>query len=97
MYFDLVSAVNCAKMSDKEYCEESWMNGLEKKGLYYEGVVADLDDLLENYKRATVTTWGTRRSSTNTNGDLSDRVNDVSFNRTHDNYSLFIRPLQLDY
>ena len=27
------------------------MNGLKKKGLYYEGVVADLDDLLENYKR----------------------------------------------
>ena len=35
-------------MSDKECCEESWINGLKKKGLYmyYEGVVADLDELL---------------------------------------------------
>ena len=32
------------------------MNGLKKKGLYYKGAVADLDDLLENCKRATVTT-----------------------------------------
>ena len=59
------------------------MYGLKKEGLYYEGVVADLDNLLENYKRATVTTWGTRRSSTNMNGgenrDLSDRGNAVSF------------------
>ena len=63
------------------------MNGLKKKGLYYEGVVADLDDLLENYKRGMVTMWGIRRSSTNMNGDkngdlpsdLSDRVNAVSF------------------
>ena len=57
--------------------------GLKKEGLYYEGVVADLDNLLENYKRAMVTTWGTRRSSTNMNGgengDLSDRGNAVSF------------------
>ena len=73
------SLVKCSKMSDKECCEESWMYGLKKEGLYYEGVVADLDNLLENYKRETVTTWGTRRSSTNMNGDLSDRVNAVSF------------------
>ena len=63
-------------MNDKECCEESWMYGLKKEGLYYEGVVADLDNLLENYKRTTVTTWETWRSSTNMNGgengDLSD-------------------------
>ena len=45
-------------MSDKECCEESWMYGLKKEGLYYEGVMADLDNLLENYKRATVTIHG---------------------------------------
>ena len=75
----VLSIVKWSKMSDKECCEESWMYGLKKKGLYYEGVVADLDNLLESYKRATVTTWGTRRSSTNMNGDLSDRKNAVSF------------------
>ena len=79
----VLSIVKWSKMSDKECCEESWMHGLKKEGLYYEGVVADLDNLLENYKRATVTTWGTRRSSTNMNGgenrDLSDHGNAVSF------------------
>ena len=42
---------------------DNWMNGLQKKGLYYEGVVPSVDDLLETYKRQTVTTWGTRSSS----------------------------------
>ena len=31
--------------------------------------MAVLDDKLENHKRTTVTMWGTRRSSTNINGD----------------------------
>ena len=79
----VLSLVKCSKMSDKECCEESWMYGLKKEGLYYEGVVAHMDNLLENYKRETVMTWGTRRSSTNMNGgeygDLSDCVNTVSF------------------
>ena len=61
-----------------EYQCESWKNGLKQQGLYYEGVVVDLDSLLESHKRATVTTWGTRRSSSNTKGDLSDSVNPVS-------------------
>ena len=46
--------------------KKSWMDGLEKKGLYYDGTVSDLDNLLEKYRRDTVTTWGTRRSSANT-------------------------------
>ena len=33
------------------------MYSLQKQRLYYEDVVADLDNLLENYKRAMVTTW----------------------------------------
>ena len=65
-------------MTDKN-CNESWMNGLKQKGFYYEGVLADLDNLLANHKRVTVTTWGTRRSSTNMKGDLSDSVNAVSY------------------
>ena len=68
-------------MTDKdclEYRCEAWTNGLKQKGLYYEGIVVDLDSLLESHKRATVTTWGTRRSSSNTKGDFCDGVNSVS-------------------
>ena len=36
------------KMTD----DSSWMNSLKQKGLYYEGIVADLDVLLENRNRA---------------------------------------------
>ena len=67
------------KMTD----DSSWMNDLKQKGLYYEGIVADSDSLLENHNRATVTTWGTRRSSTNTSmnmkEDMLDNANAVSY------------------
>ena len=39
------------------------MNGLQKKGLCYEGVLNSIDDFLEIYRRQTVTTRGTRTSS----------------------------------
>ena len=42
---------------------DSWMCGLQQNGGYYEGVVSSLDDHLEAHKRETVTTWGTRTSS----------------------------------
>ena len=54
------------------------MNGLKQKGLYYEGIVVDLDSLLESHKRATVTMWGTRMSLRNTKEDFCDGVNSVS-------------------
>ena len=38
----------------------SWAEGLTKKGTYYEGFVDEIETLLENYKRDTVTTWGVR-------------------------------------
>ena len=41
---------------------DSWTHGLPRNGEYYEGVV---DDRLEAHKRETVTTWGTRTSSSN--------------------------------
>ena len=42
-----------------------WQNGLEQKGLYYEGIVngSRLDSVLELHRRSTVSTFGTRRSS----------------------------------
>lgn len=42
---------------------DSWTHGLQRNGEYYEGVVSSLDDRLEAHKRETVTTWGTRTSS----------------------------------
>lgn len=41
-----------------------WSNGLERKGLYFEGIVdsAQLNEVLELHKRDTVSTFGTRSS-----------------------------------
>ena len=44
---------------------DSWTSGLQRNGEYYEGVVSSLDDCLEAHKRETITTWGTRTSSSN--------------------------------
>ena len=44
---------------------DSWTCGLQRNGEYYEGVVSSLDDRLEAHKRETVTTWGTKTSSSN--------------------------------
>lgn len=43
---------------------QCWKEGLTKKGLYYEGVVdsSKLGSTLELHRRATVSTFGTRRS-----------------------------------
>ena len=43
----------------------SWATHLEAKGVYYEGVMEDVDRLLDQHKLATVTTYGTRRSRKN--------------------------------
>ena len=42
-----------------------WQKGLEKKGVYYEGIIdgSRLDSVLEHHRQATVSTFGTRRSS----------------------------------
>ncbi len=39
------------------------MNRLQKKGLYYEGIIDSIEEFLEDFKRQTVTSWGTRTSS----------------------------------
>ena len=45
--------------------KDKWQCGLEKNGLYYEGMLDEdkLDETLELHRRATVSTFGTRRSS----------------------------------
>ena len=42
-----------------------WQEGLQQKGLYYEGIIdgSRLDRVLELHRRSTVSTFGTRRSS----------------------------------
>ena len=40
-----------------------WKSGLQRVGTYYEGYIDNLEPALEDYGRDTVTSWGTRRSS----------------------------------
>lgn len=44
---------------------DEWTKNLKKSGLYYEGWVDDAEQVLDMHKRVTVTSYGTRRSSTN--------------------------------
>ena len=43
----------------------SWAKILKRRGLYYEGLIDsdDLDGILENHKKSTITSYGTRSSS----------------------------------
>ena len=46
-------------------CEKpSWTKGLKRRDLYYEGLIdsGDLESILENHKRSTITSYGTRTS-----------------------------------
>lgn len=43
---------------------DDWTKNLKQSGLYYEGWVDDVEQVLDIHKRATVTSYGTRRSST---------------------------------
>ena len=42
---------------------EEWNAQLIKKGVYYEGWVDDVEQVIEDHKKATVTSYGTRRST----------------------------------
>ncbi len=41
---------------------DDWKVQLVKKGVYYEGWVDDVDQVIEDHKQATVTSYGTQRS-----------------------------------
>ena len=42
--------------------EMTWFKGLTKVGLYYEGFVDNLEEVLEDHRRCTMTSYGTRNS-----------------------------------
>ena len=59
----------------------NWKSGLKRVGTYYEGYVCDLEPVLEDYLRDTVTSWGTRRSKTADNittSTVEDKENKAS-------------------
>jgi len=39
-----------------------WAAGLRKYGCYYEGIIQDIDNVLELHKQDTTTTFGIRRT-----------------------------------
>ena len=43
---------------------DDWRKNLKQNGVYYEGWVDDAEQVLSIHKKATVTSYGTRRSST---------------------------------
>ena len=49
--------------------------GLACKGNYYEGFVDNASSVLEIHKRQTVTTWGTRRSTSSGSACTEDKEN----------------------
>ncbi len=42
----------------------SWARGLKISGLYYEGIVDNVEAILEQHRKETVTSYGTRNSIT---------------------------------
>ena len=49
----------------KQNKKPSWAKILKRRGLYYEGLIdgGDLESILEDHKRSTITSYGTRTSS----------------------------------
>ena len=48
-----------------------WSTGLQSNGTYYEGWVDNLDEVLSSHAKATMTCYGTRRSSKSRFGNTS--------------------------
>ena len=60
--------------------KEMWTNNLKRHGNYYSGFVTDLEEVLENHRMSTITTWGTRTSRSVTYQKkkvANDKENDV--------------------
>ena len=55
-----------------------WSKGLQSNGTYYEGWVDNLDELLSSHAKATVTCYGTRRSSKSSGNTASVDKENIS-------------------
>ena len=60
-----------------------WSSGLELKEDKYEGVIEDVEEVLDKFRVATVTTYGTRKSrkakSAATSGGLCNKENKPAY------------------
>ena len=65
-----------------------WQEGLEQKGLYYEGIIdgTRLDSVLELHRRSTVSTFGTRRSSHRVSATQTDKLTNSENVRDFEQY-----------
>ena len=61
-----------------------WAVGLKRSGLYYEGLVDNLEDTLEAHRRCTITTYGTRTSKKSPATTVVPR--DTNINKENDVY-----------
>ena len=75
---------------------EDWSKGLQRRGVFFDGWVEDIDGVLDTHKKATVTTYGTRHSS-KVSGACSNKENEapknesekeVSNAKVNDNYPI---------
>ena len=51
----------------------TWAKGLKQVGFYYEGYVEDIDLIRQKHLAATVSSFGIRRSRSNTNSTEKER------------------------
>ena len=63
--------------------DNTWSAELAKVGLYYEGFVDDLEEILESHRRCTQTSYGTRHSKKSTcETVISDKENEDNSTET---------------
>ena len=46
-----------------DFSNPTWAKGLKRSGLYFDGFVDDIESVLEQHRKDTVTFYGTRNSS----------------------------------
>ena len=56
----------------------AWSKGLRKCGTYFDGCVDNPEEILEQHRRDTVTTWGIRRSQNKTEAPKEEKGNSTT-------------------